>query len=254
MINSILEYFKTDRTWDSGVKLYTQHGRNRAFLHKINLQGKTDANINMLYYQLWKLTGKHEFELNKVLSETIIQQPEKTEIDEVPEKPPEKPKTVQEATRIKLREKFPFLSASTCPDTFKILVADMLTAHDNFIKAHNELYNITHSEEAFGVADVLMDNYLNNREIWDELEYYKTHGKILGKHYHFEAEKRREKLIKMTIPDLIKLRANLEMNIWRNKKKLTDDKRPDLVSGRKKRIAIYESDFNVVNGLLNLNG
>lgn len=260
MTQSIIDYFTYNRSWNDGVKLYAQHGRNRAFLRKINIQGETPSNFEMLHYQLWSLTGKPEGEMIILMMQPVSQLSQHT-ATKISSKPPSakshieppKPQSIQEATRIKLREEFPFLKSENCPNILKILVSDMLTAYDNYVSAHSDLYNVTNEQDSFTVADRLISNYLENREIWEELNHYKQTGKVLGKHAVFQADKRRTELIKMNVPKLIKLRENLEMNIWRNKKKLEDDPKPHLVKQRKKRIEEYEFDLKVVKGLLNIN-
>jgi len=253
----IFQYLKSDRSFDTGMKLYQKYGRNKALLRKCNLQGETPHNLEVLHYQLFKLTGEPEPEFFKIILRKVQPAPEPEPIPEetIPEGGDDKkpPLTVIEATKVKLREEFPFLSEKECPDAFKVLVADMLTAYENYVKAHEDLFNITNEDEAFEAADKLMENYLENRAIWSELEHYKKEGKILGEHPYFEDRKRRAKITNMAVPDLIKLHDNLEHNIWRNKRKMEEDPKPHLVKSRQKRIDEYERDLGFVKSLLDRN-
>lgn len=85
---------------------------------------------------------------------------------------------------IRFREKYPFLNSPDCPDELKILVADMFTSYDNYKYAHARLQILPDAESAAAaVADCekVVNEYLKNREIWEELEYYRENGTILGK-------------------------------------------------------------------------
>ena len=84
---------------------------------------------------------------------------------------------------IRFREKYPFLNSPDCPDVLKVLVADMFTSYDNYKSAHARLQVLADDEAAAAVADCekVVTEYLKNREIWDELEYYRENGAILGK-------------------------------------------------------------------------
>ncbi|ANW96739.1 hypothetical protein AXE80_10835 [Wenyingzhuangia fucanilytica] len=57
----IIKYFKTDRTFAGGKALYSQcANKNRSIERSLNTMTETPANIEMLQYQLWKLTGKND--------------------------------------------------------------------------------------------------------------------------------------------------------------------------------------------------
>jgi hypothetical protein len=253
MKEEILNYLKTDRSFNAGFKLYQKYGRNNAFIRKFNMQGATPANIELLHNRLFRLTGLPEQQFITMMLQPV-QEPvisdQQTEVVPLTAKP--EALSPVDAVKFKIRDEFPFLSNPNCPDDLKILVADMFTAYDNYINAHQELFDVKDEKEAFEVADKVIENYLDNRSIWDELNHYKATGKILGKHKHFAAMKRKDALMKKSVPELIKLKEQLEMNIWRNKKKLDEDPKPHLLKQRQERIAGYETDLKIVKSLLNI--
>lgn len=103
------------------------------------------------------------------------------EIQEIRSKYAEAPEPVKKM--IRFRERYPFLNSEDCPDILKILVADMFTAYGKYREAHARLA-ADNSADAIAAADdcrTVVEEYLKNREIWDELNYYKENGKILGK-------------------------------------------------------------------------
>jgi hypothetical protein len=265
MKNEIINYLKTDRSFASGAKLYHKLGHNLALIKKFNLQGESKSNLDMLHYQLWKLTGLPEKEFNEIMMKPVEKSQisndktqKVTEPSEVPNTEqqttnPEQIISVAEAIKFKLREEFPFLSDKSCPDAFKILVADMMTAHENYVKAHEELFNITNEQDAFDAADKLINNYLDNQEIWKELNYYKNTGTVLGKHSYFEDQNRQKELTSKSVPDLMIMLRNIEHSIWRVTKKMKDDPKPELVARREKSIRDYERDKKIIKSLLNIN-
>jgi len=84
---------------------------------------------------------------------------------------------------IRFREKYPFLNEPDCPDILKVLVNDMFAAFDTYRTAFAHLQALPDETiaEAAEQAEKVVNSYLANREIWDELEHYRTTGEILGK-------------------------------------------------------------------------
>ncbi|MDE6131293.1 MAG: hypothetical protein K2F74_06845 [Muribaculaceae bacterium] len=83
----------------------------------------------------------------------------------------------------RFREKYTFLSEPDCPDELKILVADMFTAYGSYREAHARLQELPDdaTAEAAETAEKLVEAYLDNREIREELDYYLEHRVILGR-------------------------------------------------------------------------
>lgn len=106
---------------------------------------------------------------------------------------------------IRFREKYPFLNSPDCPDVLKILVADMFTAYGNYKAAHARLQVLGDADAATAAADceTVVTEYLKNREIWDELEYYRENGAILGKAAKFREMEATEDLSKISDVDLM---------------------------------------------------
>lgn len=94
--------------------------------------------------------------------------------------------------RAKLRGDFPFLNDADCPDELKVLVADKITAYKAYVKDQADLVKHANGEldlqadTAKNLAAQVVENFEKNREIYEELNYYKEHGKILGNHPIFK--------------------------------------------------------------------
>lgn len=126
------------------------------------------------------------------------------QLDEARSKYAETPEPVKKM--IRFREKYPFLNSPDCPDVLKVLVGDMFTSYDNYKAAHARLQVLADDEAAAAVADCekVVTEYLKNREIWDELEYYRENGTILGKAAKFREMEAAEDYTKLSEIDLMK--------------------------------------------------
>lgn len=140
------------------------------------------------------------------------------QLEEARSKYAETPEPVRKM--IRFREKYPFLNSPDCPDVLKILVADMFTSYDNYKAAHARLQVLADDEAAAAVADCekVVTEYLKNREIWDELEYYREHGAILGKAAKFREMEAAEDYTKLSEIDLMKKLQSANVNESKHRK------------------------------------
>lgn len=67
MKDQVLNYFKTDRGFASGLALYsTLPGANRALAASLTRTGNSSKNVEQLHYDLAKLAGITELELKRI--------------------------------------------------------------------------------------------------------------------------------------------------------------------------------------------
>lgn len=140
------------------------------------------------------------------------------QLDEARSKYAETPEPIKKM--IRFREKYPFLNSPDCPDVLKVLVADMFTSYDNYKAAHARLQVLADDEAAAAVADCekAVTEYLKNREIWDELEYYLENGTILGKAAKFREMEAAEDYTKLSEIDLMKKLQSANVNESKHRK------------------------------------
>lgn len=162
------------------------------------------------------------------------------------------PEEVKRAFR--LRQEFPFLSTRECPDTLKILVNDMLSAHEQYMDGHGKLVEAMDPAAIEALSGSVVENYLENRQIWQELNHYKEKGTILGKHPIFDWIKRKETISRMPVPELVKLKDQLENNIPRTIKKINDEPEHPKTGERQQRVEQFKLELSEVKRLLNING
>ena len=128
----------------------------------------------------------------------------------------------------------------------------MLTAYDNYKLGHACLFTARTHEEIHRAASDTVENYLENRRIWKELNHYKEKGTILGEHRIFTWLKRVDDIRGMKIGDLVNLKIRLDNNLVRNRAALRRQPDHPQTMIRKERIREMEKEQAEVNRLLNL--
>ena len=122
------------------------------------------------------------------------------------------------------------------------LASRKFTKYRAYVRLHRQLRDCTSLEDCARVAGELVDNYIDNRLIWQELNWYKEHGSLLGKHPAFAEFRRRKELNNLSVKQLVKRQQQVEMNIWRVKSELAKGDKPHLDAQRKERLAGYEKE------------
>lgn len=126
---------------------------------------------------------------------------------------------------IRFREKYKFLNDPDCSDILKILVSDMFTAYGQYKEAFTNLQAMpdnTGAADAYADCEKLVENYLSNREIWDELDHYRRTGEILGKAAKFKEIEAAENLAALSDVDLMKKIQSAKVNVSKNKRRLAE--------------------------------
>ena len=139
---------------------------------------------------------------------------------------------------IRFREKYKFLNDPECPDILKVLVADMFTAYGQYKRAFAKIQELPDNAEAAQALEdcgTLVENYLRNREIWDELEYYRENGTILGKASKFKEIAAAENLAELSDVELMKKIQSAKVNISKNKTRMAKG------TGDEKTATLYDS-------------
>ncbi len=128
----------------------------------------------------------------------------------------------------------------------------MLTAHEAYQSAHVWLFSCSTQPELFQTSKTIVENYLENRRIWDELNFYKINGSLLGKHPIFESLQRNEFIRGLKTGELVQLKIRLENNLVRNRSALKRDPHSKEAAARIERIEKMETELLEVNRLLNI--
>jgi hypothetical protein len=260
----ILNWLKYDRNFDSGVRLYHEFGSNMMLKRTFNHTGATDYNIQLLFDELIRLADIPADELRHILStpvsvyqkETIVEQeipveappPPVVEVTNLEELKTNLPEDARKAFR--LRDEFPFLKEMDCPNELKILVHDMLCSFDNYKLAHEALFTAENEEELLQFSKATVESYLENRLIWDELNYFKEHQKVLAVHPIFEEMREVNLIREMKIIDLAKKKKNLLSNISQVKIAIAKGDKPEKNLERQIRLESKQRLLAIVEAML----
>lgn len=272
MKEEIIEWLQGPRIIQEGAALYDKYGYNKR-LKEIFNRRSDESTMEILVYELGKLSGLSEDEVKnlkryakKEIKFTPKKEVKKNFIDDlllelagalkVSVDDMFLPGTLTSATNaqveliaklapayeqipetvkktIRFREKYPFLKSPDCPQELKILVHDMFSAYDAYREAHAKLDTANTQDENLLNAATVVENYLENRAIWAELDHYKETGEVLGKHEMFDLLKMRAEIAAMTDIALVNKIKNVKPNITKAKnalEKATDDKRPECIA------------------------
>lgn len=143
---------------------------------------------------------------------------------------------------ITLRDQYPFLSEENCPDIFKILVADKITAYKKYAAAHAEILEAENEADAeeklYEIGKTALANWSLNQEIKEELDFYRdTNGKILGNHPLLADMKMKQDVGEMSEADLVKARTNAQKSVSRYEK---DETKKELSEKWQKKLSEIE--------------
>ena len=149
----------------------------------------------------------------------------------------------------KVRSQWPFLADPECPPELKLLISDKITIYSNCVKAYESLADVQENQLRDQLR-ILVTNFVDNHNIYRELQHYKKTKTTLGEHPIFAQIKRIKDLRNLNTMELFKKKKNLENNLWRNKAKLKNEKREDLVRQRNEKIKALQMQLAEVNRLL----
>lgn len=245
--------------FNQAFELYRKsEGKNEALERNFNSIGYTDRSLDNLLYELQKMHGitdaekiivvvknkqlKSENEELKTINEDLESEKEdlefekaeledeneelKDENEELKSENKELKAKLELQTPASIRVEFPFLNNEDCPNELKILVADKITAWNNYAEAQNKI-NAAHTgeaplsnEELADLAEVAVKSFDDNQKIYDELNAYATTGKVLGVHPIFRKLQIAREVEEMTTDELIKYKASSAKYFTVNKKEL----------------------------------
>lgn len=221
MREKIITWLKEKCDTLKGLALYLRYGDNERF--KVLLLREPARNVYKLKLLLCRLAG-----LNETNYSSAIHQVE----------------------RDKFREMYPFIAHINCPNELKILASDKITTYWKIVDLHEKLFNCDKNEDCRNTVAELVNVFIEDQEIKQELDYYKQHGGILGHHRIFETVKKIDEIRKMSIKELIKREQNLRENIWRIRSEIAKGDKPHLLFEREKRLREREKELEIVLNIL----
>ncbi len=258
MKEEILKWFKHSRELSTGITLYLKYGKNKSLKRELNSIISSQRKLDILFEEFRKMLALSFPEFNKLIARPVRKLPK-------PKVQPKKDKdsgigtgltsilndkNKEQQAKIKLREEFPFLSDPDCPDVFKILVADKITAYHTYVKRHPDLFTASTPQEQFEAVRDVVENYIENRDLYKELNYFKKHKEILGDHFIFKKFKRLEELKKLSTEELVVRKDNLKKYVRRYSKAEENLKKPERVDAVRDKLELYSWELEQVERML----
>jgi len=246
MKEDVLNWLLADKSLNSAIILYSRYGRSANIKRALNtgLKGTLKELVFNEFAQILDIT-RSNFDDKLKMEPKLVKIP----VPE-PEKPTIKYVDIPVSAQKKLREEFPFLQDKSCPNEFKILLSDRITAYHGYVKAHTQLLNCKNDQELRDTANELIGDYLLNRQIHDELTHYQKTGVILGKHPIFARKKALDKLNDTKIIDFPKKQRSILENIRRNQKLVDNSPDSQLTRHRMERIVNYKWELQQLEILM----
>lgn len=162
---------------------------------------------------------------------------------------------IQSTRKRSFRSEWPYLSDPTCPPQLKALAADKISCWERYTEAHKQLFDCSSVDECYQVAHALIENFKENRQIHEELDYYKQHGSILGQHHIFDQYRRFDELKGKNVIELVGLYQNtLPHKIWRIESEIRKGDKPHLNGDREVRLRDVQAELAEVKRILGING
>lgn len=221
MKEAVIAWLKEGCNLKRGVALYFQHGDNERF--KTLLRSCPNRQVAKLKLLLCRMAGLEETNYSGV---------------------------IREMERDRFREMYAFLSDRDCPNELKILAADKITTYWRIVELHDKLFTCDKNDVCLATAFELVNVFIEDYRIKQELDYYKTHHGILGKHGIFEVQNRVDQIRKMSVRELLRKEKQLRDNIWRIKSEIDKGDKPHLLSERESRLKSREDELRTVLRML----
>lgn len=223
MKESILNWLSTGCLFEPGVLLLETYSKNRILVRLV--KANPSKNLDLILRELTKLAGITSSDV----SITVVT---------------DKPKSAN------FRSEFPFLQDASCPLELRALVTDKFSSYYRYRELHASLVDCVTSSQCADVSRSIIDNYQENRAIFQELDYYKKHKVVLGKHPIFRHFNKMKDLRKLGVKDLVKKQIKVEHNIWRIQSEMKKSDKLHLNSERARRLEEKRTELAEIQRLL----
>lgn len=252
--------------FNKAFELYRKsEGKNLGVERVLNASGYSPRSLDNLLYDLQKMHGITDVERSTKYEVSPSTAPRMTQEDtkslEVPiidlKTESDLLQVTQSSATKKLREEFPFLSDKNCPDEFKILIADKITAWNSYVQTQEIITKVEAGElvleekdALLGLAKMAIEYFDKNQKIYNELNHYAETGTVLGLHPIFKTVALKREVDVMNTDELVKYKLASAKYFSTNKRDLDKaiaNKKQDKVDTITARVAEREEKLVLVN-------
>ena len=218
----IIQWLEGPRIYAEGVKLYLLHGQNRRLRYVFTHQADQLAQ-ETLVEQLRIIAGLSEASMRSMRRKAAKGIPQQLKAERVST---HRQAPAEKVQRVKFRDRFPFLSEPDCPDVLKVAVADLFTSYGKYCDGHAALANLPDDEQSeisLRLCAQVVENYLTDRAIMEELKYYADHHELLGTTDAVASFIEKQNIANLTDAELIHQRASASANVSKAKRRLSEN-------------------------------
>ncbi|WP_315056852.1 hypothetical protein [Chryseobacterium indoltheticum] len=268
MNTDVLKFLTTEgltpqEEYNQGLVLLMSNPTNRNLIRSYNNRGFTKSGLESLKYDLKKSFGikdqdirEFKKEITPVIEERTLEGFLEENKDNFSVMLAEIPEDAQKG--MKLYGKYTFLRSPDCPNEFKILVGDAITAFENYKAGHKELFDnvasladpLLDENEIFEIANQVLADFELNREIHAELQHYADTGEILGEHEIFADYKLEREILKLNAAELSSRSNNLKSYISKANTLIKSSKDPEEIEAAKVRLVNLKKEKTLVDKIL----
>lgn len=285
MRDKVLQFFRAlpsseAEQFNKAFGLYREsEGKSLAVERQLNAGGYTKSNLANVLYDLQKLHGISDLEklpVEDIQDPVIIEEPitddsgnnDSDTGKDANQDNPEDKNDQEEILRKKkilfegksLREQYPFLNNPNCPDEFKILANDKLTAYKTYQEAHAKLAAINageleaRQEEQIEIVAQAVAAFEAGEAITAEFDHYNKNSEILGKHPIFKKLALQREVDAMTQDQLFKFKEQSKSYISKKKTGIEEAKSEERIKVLTEAIDERNEKLALVNKKLGTSG
>jgi len=258
MKDTILHFFRNlptkreDRFNQAFALLRKTQGANQTLISSYNMLGATESNINNILYDLKKYNNITEVMIrsSKKVTKTVALTPTHT---------PPPPTSENEQQKTSLREQFPFLNDTDCPNELHIITGLLIASYSRYNEHMDKLDKFKNKEielspaEDLALTELAQKEFMNNQALFLELEHYKENKALLAEHIALKEHKWTQEYKEMDLATKIKYKQNAESYYSRNNKVLDNPTVPEErkvqikqnYEERKFIVALIDKELNV---------
>lgn len=241
-----------ERDYIKGIELYQQYGDNPRLKRLVfTAANNFPGNKKSLEHELTKLAVRDvvkkidNYNAEKAASGRSLAEravivgfaESKKILSDFDKSEPDQPETRRvETPQQSLRKEFPQLNFADLTPELKILLVDKGILFNKAKEAKKQLDAATTDADRFKWNKIMVDAMLENQQIWDELNHFQSHKKILGKHPMFSRKKDMDKLKVMNNASLIKLKSNIPTYVSKAKTAMKDNPKDEKLLKRKRAL------------------
>lgn len=265
MKNKAIEILKSKQTpqqeFNELLGVFTSSGGNANLVRNYNVRGYYAEGLQSLRYDVRQHLNISDADIRNYTPQLAVAKAEPTKtitLESVVQD-----MSIPEKEGFKLSVKYPFLRSKDCPDEFKILINDAISAFHRVKEQHEELFQMAYAEDGtatdeetfYAKASELLADFELNRDIYEELDHYEQTGEVLGNHPVFGDLKLEREVAAMSLEELAKAKNNVKSNISKRKKEMeklnaNPEENAEALKKVKEKLSYFETKQKLIDARL----